>query len=81
MKNWKNQTMKKEIDIIPDETYQMDEPDHNNSDERDQIRKIIKKKIIEDEETVQLKILGTAIEKTNRKEKIMKNQTNQTLKK
>ena len=30
-------------DIIPYETYQMDEPDDNNSDERDQIRKIIKK--------------------------------------
>ena len=45
----------------------MNEPDHNNSDERDQIRKIIKKKIIEDEETVQLKNLSTAIEKTNRK--------------
>ena len=44
----------------------MNEPDNNNSDERDQVRKIIKKKIIEDKETVQLKILSTAIEK-NRK--------------
>ena len=54
-------------DIIPDETYQMNEPDHNNSDERYQIRKIIKKKIIGDEETVHLKNLSTAIENTNRK--------------
>ena len=54
-------------DIIPDKTYQMDEPDANNSDERDQIRKIIKKNIIEDEETVHLKILSTAIETTTRK--------------
>ena len=54
-------------DIIPDKTYQMDEPDDNNSDERYQIRKIIKKKIIEDEETVYLKILSTAIETTTRK--------------
>ena len=37
------------------------------SDERDQIRKINKKKIIEDEETVQLHNLSTAIEKINRK--------------
>ena len=54
-------------DIIPDETYQMNEPDNNNSDERDQIRKLTKKKIIEDEETVHLKNLSTAIETTNRK--------------
>ena len=54
-------------DTIPDETYQMDEPDDNNSDERYQIRKIIKKKNIEDEEIVHLKILSTAIETTNRK--------------
>ena len=54
-------------DINPDKTYQMNEPDDNNSDERYQIRKIIKKKIIEDEETVHLKNLSTAIEKTNRK--------------
>ena len=45
----------------------MDEPDDKNYDERDQIRKIIKKTIIEDEETVHLKILSTAIETTNRK--------------
>ena len=45
----------------------MDEPEDNNSDERDQIGKIIKKTIIEDEETVQLKILSTAIETKNRK--------------
>ena len=54
-------------DYIPDEKYQMNEPDNTNSDERYQIRKIIKKKIIEDEEPVQLKNLSTAIEKTNRK--------------
>ena len=52
--------------IIPEETYQMDEPDDNNSDERYQIGKIIKKTIIEDEETVHLKHLSTAIETTNR---------------
>ena len=45
----------------------MDEPDDNNSDERDQISKIINKTIIEDEETVHLKHLSTAIETTNRK--------------
>ena len=54
-------------DIIPDETYQMDEPDDNNSDERYQRRKTTKKKIIEDEETEHLKNLSTAIETTNRK--------------
>ena len=47
----------------------MDEPDDNNSDERNQIGKIMKKKIIEDEETEQLKNLRTAIETTNRKNK------------
>ena len=41
----------------------MNEPDDNNYDERDQIRKIIKKTIIEDEGILQLKILCTAIEK------------------
>ena len=45
----------------------MDEPDDNNYDERDQIRKIIKKTIIEDEKTVQLKNLCPSIETTNRK--------------
>ena len=54
-------------DIIPDQTYQMDEPEEINYDERSQIRKIIKKTIIEDEETVHLKILSTAIETNNRK--------------
>ena len=54
-------------EIIPDETYQMNEPDNNNSDERDQIRKIIKNKLIEDEETVHLKSLSITIEKINRK--------------
>ena len=53
--------------IIPDETYQMDESDDNISDERDQITKIMKKKNIEDEETEQMKNLSTAIETTNRK--------------
>ena len=32
-------------DNIPDETYQINEPDDNNYDERDQIRNINKKKI------------------------------------
>ena len=41
----------------------MNEPDDKNSDKRDQIRKMNKKKIIEDEETVQLENLSTAIEK------------------
>ena len=50
-------------DIIPEVTYQMDESDDNNSDQRYQMRKIIKKTIIEDEETVHLKHLSTAIEK------------------
>ena len=45
----------------------MDEPDDNNSDERDQIRKTIKKTIIEDKETMHQKNLSTAIETTNRK--------------
>ena len=54
-------------DTIPDETYQMDEPDDNNSDERYHISKIIQKTIIEDEETVHLKILCSAKETTNRK--------------
>ena len=45
----------------------MDEPDDNISDERDQITKIMKKSIIEDEETEQMKNLSTAIETTNRK--------------
>ena len=35
----------------------MDEPDDNISDERDQITKIMKKKIIEDEETEKMKFL------------------------
>ena len=54
--------------IIPDKTYQIDEPDDNISDERDQLTKIMKKKIIEDEETEQMKNLSTTIETTNRKE-------------
>ena len=66
-KNMRPQKIIENTDIIPDETYQIDEPDDNNSDERDQIRKIFKKNIIEDEETVHLKILSTAIETTNRK--------------
>ena len=45
----------------------MDEPDDNNSDERYQITKTIKKTIMEDEETVHQKNLSTAIETTNRK--------------
>ena len=54
-------------DIIPNKTYQIDGPDDNNSDERDQISKIIKKTIIQYEETVHLKNLSTAIETTNMK--------------
>ena len=54
-------------DIIPDETYQMDEPDDNISDERDQITKIMKKKVIEDEETEQMKNLSKTIETSKRK--------------
>ena len=61
--NMRPQIIIENIDIISNETYEMDEPDDNNSDERDQIRKIIKKTIIEDEETVHLKHLSTAIEK------------------
>ena len=45
----------------------MDEPDDNISDERDQITKIMKRNIFEDEETEQIKNLSTAIETTNRK--------------
>ena len=48
-------------DIIPDETYKMDEPDDNISDERDQIRKIMKKTIIEDEENEHLRNLSTCL--------------------
>ena len=44
--NMRPQNIKENPDIIPDKTYQMDEPDANNSDERDQIKKIIKKTII-----------------------------------
>ena len=47
----------------------MYEPDDNNSDEKDQIGKIMKKTIIENEETEHLKNLSTAIETTNRKNK------------
>ena len=32
-------------DNISDKTYQMNEPDDNNSDERDQIRKSLRKKL------------------------------------
>ena len=44
--NMRPQNIIENPDIIPDETYQMDEPDHNNSDERDRTSKIIKKTII-----------------------------------
>ena len=53
--------------IIPDKTYQMDEPDDNIFDERDQMTKIMKKKIIEDEETEQMKNLSKTIETSKRK--------------
>ena len=53
--------------IIPDETYQMDEPDDNISNERDQLTKIMKKQIIEDEETEQMKNLSKTIETSKRK--------------
>ena len=52
-----------------------EESEKSYTDERDT------EKIIEDEETVQLKNLSTAIEKINRKESNNENQTNQTLKK
>ena len=42
-------------ELSADETYQMDEPDDNISDERDQITKIMKRNIFEDEETEQMK--------------------------
>ena len=42
-KNMRPKNIIENTDIIPDETYQMNEPDDKNSDERDQIRKIIKK--------------------------------------
>ena len=55
-------------DKIPDEKYQNNNPDDKKSDDRDQIPKINKTQIIEDEGTVQLKHLSTAIEKINIKE-------------
>ena len=54
-------------DKIPDESGQKNKPDYKNSDDRDQIRRINKKKITGDEETVQLQNLSTAIETMNRK--------------
>ena len=45
----------------------MDEPDDNISDKRDQLTKIMKKKIIKDEETEQMKNLSKTIEKLKRK--------------
>ena len=54
-------------DRIPDEKYQNNKTNDKKSDERDQIRTIGKKKIIEDKETVQLQNLSTDIEKINRK--------------
>ena len=54
-------------DKIPDGKYQNNKPDDKKYDDRDQIRTFNKKKIIEDEETVQLKNLSTDIEKINRK--------------
>ena len=59
----------------------MDEPDDNISDERDQITKIMKKNIIEDEETEQMKNLSTAIETTNRKTINHEEQENLSMKK
>ena len=67
--NVRPQTIIENHNIIPDETYQMDEPDDKISDERDQLTKIIKKKIIEDEETEQMKNLSKTIETSNRKTK------------
>ena len=65
--NMRPQKIIENTDNIPDKTYQMNEPDDKNSDERDQIKKITKKTIIEDGETEQIKNLSTAIETTNRK--------------
>ena len=47
----------------------MDEPDDNIYDERDQLTKIMKKKIIEDEETEQMKNLSKTIETSKIKTK------------
>ena len=44
--NMRPQNIIENTDNIPDKTYQMNEPDNNNPDERDQIRKIIKKKLL-----------------------------------
>ena len=55
-------------DKPPDEKYQNNKPYDKKSDDRDQIRTINKKKIIEYEENVQLRNLSTDIEKINRKE-------------
>ena len=65
----------------PDEKYQNNKPDNKKYDDRDQIRKINRKKIIEDEETVQLQNLSTYIGKINRKEINNEESENQTLKK
>ena len=48
--NMRPQNNIENTDNISDKTYQMNEPDDSNSEERDQIRKIIRKKVIEDEE-------------------------------
>ena len=67
--------------IISDETFQIDEPDDNISDERDQITKIMKKKIIEDEETEQMKNLSKTIETAKRKTKKHEELKNLSMKK
>ena len=48
--------------------YHNNKTDDKTSNERDQIRQIGRKKIIEDEETVQLQNLSMDIKKINRKE-------------
>ena len=65
--NVRPQNIIEKPNIIPDETYQMDEPDDNISDERYQLTKIMKKKIIEDKETEKMKILSKTIETSKRK--------------
>ena len=63
----RTQTIIENHNIIPDETYQMCEHDDKISDERDLLTKIMKKKIIEDEETEQMKNLSKTIETSKRK--------------
>ena len=67
--NVRTQTIIENHNKIPDETYQMGGHDDNISDERDQLTKIMKKKIIEDEKSEQMKNLSKTIETSKRKTK------------